>query len=109
MVQLKSPTGFAGPKSHRSVTVCEKRDGPIEKPDRLCGPESHRSVILPLTGEGGDRCSVKPASRIALLSTDKATSVFTEETKPNSSLGTGGPEIGQIEPSLSDMPNVPSL
>ncbi|CAN0879299.1 hypothetical protein LINGRAHAP2_LOCUS12954, partial [Linum grandiflorum] len=39
-------------------------------PDRLCGPESHRPVILPLAGEGGDRCSVKPASRITLLSTE---------------------------------------
>ncbi|CAN0879300.1 hypothetical protein LINGRAHAP2_LOCUS12954, partial [Linum grandiflorum] len=55
--------------------------------------ESHRPVILPLAGEGGDRCSVKPASRITLLSTDKAFLVFTEKPKPNSSLGTGGPEI----------------
>ncbi|CAN0901670.1 hypothetical protein LINGRAHAP2_LOCUS21550, partial [Linum grandiflorum] len=53
----------------------------------------HQPVILPLAREGGDRCSVKPASRIALHSTNQASSVFTEKAKPNSSLGTGGPEI----------------
>ncbi|CAL2248274.1 unnamed protein product [Prunus armeniaca] len=32
-----------------------------------------RPVILPLQGEGGYRCSVKPASRFALLSKDHVT------------------------------------
>ncbi|CAN0922591.1 hypothetical protein LINGRAHAP2_LOCUS33128 [Linum grandiflorum] len=64
----------------------------FREPDRLSRPKSHQPVILPLAREGGDRCSVKPASRIALLSRNQATSVFTEETMPNSSLGTGGPD-----------------
>ncbi|KAL2929276.1 Rhotekin [Bienertia sinuspersici] len=31
------------------------------------GPDGHWPVILPLTREGGCRCSVKPASRSTLL------------------------------------------
>ncbi|KAK9942483.1 hypothetical protein M0R45_008147 [Rubus argutus] len=33
----------------------------------------HQPVILPLQREGGNRCSVKPASRIALLSRNHET------------------------------------
>ncbi|KAL5734007.1 hypothetical protein ACOSP7_031868 [Xanthoceras sorbifolium] len=34
------------------------------------GTRWHRLVILSLPGPGGSRCSVKPASRFALLSRD---------------------------------------
>ncbi|MCI98197.1 hypothetical protein A2U01_0119500, partial [Trifolium medium] len=35
---------------------------------RCCGLEMQWPVIPPLLGEGGVRCSVKPASRCTLLS-----------------------------------------
>ncbi|KAL9339601.1 hypothetical protein Peur_068616 [Populus x canadensis] len=74
-----------------------------------CGSRWHRPVILPLPGAGGDRCSVRPASRCALHSRSHDTQVFTRMPRLNSWLGTGGPDKSQPEPDLTCMVNVPSL
>ena len=50
-----------------------------------CGSRWHRPVILPLPGAGGDRCSVRPASRCALP---------LGATTPRSSLGCLGSTPG---------------
>ncbi|CAN0921003.1 hypothetical protein LINGRAHAP2_LOCUS32377 [Linum grandiflorum] len=76
----------------------------LGKPCRLGGPKSHRPVILPLAREGGDRCSVKPASRITLHSTNLAPPILTKEPKPSSNLGTGRPEIDHLSPTLEASP-----
>uniref|UniRef100_A0A151UF53 Uncharacterized protein n=1 Tax=Cajanus cajan TaxID=3821 RepID=A0A151UF53_CAJCA len=48
-------------------------------------------VIPPLLGEGGFRCSVKPASRCALLSKNQETCAFAQVPCFNSQLGVGRP------------------
>ncbi|CAN0890352.1 hypothetical protein LINGRAHAP2_LOCUS16386 [Linum grandiflorum] len=67
----------------------------IGEPIWLCGLGWHRPVILPLPEARGLRCSVKPASRFALYSTNQAASFFNETPKPNFRLGTGGPELSR--------------
>jgi len=51
-------------------------------------------VIPPLLGGRGNRCSVKPASRSALLSKRDGTYAFTQVPSPNSQLGMGKPTFG---------------
>ncbi|KAM7490899.1 hypothetical protein LguiA_033820 [Lonicera macranthoides] len=51
----------------------------------------HQLVIPPLSREGGVRCSVKPASRIALHFRDQLTNASAQVTWPNSQLGVGKP------------------
>ncbi|KAM7490888.1 hypothetical protein LguiA_033809 [Lonicera macranthoides] len=58
----------------------------------LHGPCLHQLVIHPLSREGGVRCSVKPASRIALHFRDQSTSASAQVTWPNSQLGVGKSE-----------------
>jgi len=48
-------------------------------------------VILPLLGGRGNRCSVKPASRSALLFKRDETYAFAQVPSPNSQLGMGKP------------------
>ncbi|KAL2929278.1 putative antitoxin VapB18 [Bienertia sinuspersici] len=51
------------------------------------GPDGHWPVILPLTREGGCRCSVKPASRSTLLFRAQEVQAFAHSTWANSQLG----------------------
>ena len=44
--------------------------------EAVVGPLEHRPVILPPTGAGGGRCSVKPASRSFLHSRSHAVQAF---------------------------------
>ncbi|KAM7279613.1 hypothetical protein ACFE04_006747 [Oxalis oulophora] len=55
--------------------------------------EEHRLVILPLKGAGSLHCSVKPASCGTFHSKDHEPKAYALNTGPNSSLGTGKPEV----------------
>ncbi|KAM7493754.1 hypothetical protein LguiB_028363 [Lonicera macranthoides] len=61
--------------------------------EQLYGPWVHQLVIPPLSREGRVRCSVKPASRIALHFRDQLTNASAQVTWPNSQLGVGKPAI----------------
>ncbi|RYR68827.1 hypothetical protein Ahy_A03g015298 [Arachis hypogaea] len=65
------------------------------------GPEELRPVIPPLLGEGSGRCSVKPASRIALHSRSQVAWAFAQTTGPNSQLGVGRPTTCPCKPNLA--------
>ena len=68
---------------------------PLDQPIKLYGSRQHRPVILSLPGEGGHRCSVKPASRYTLHSRSHDTHVFTRMPWLDSWLETGEPEWTQ--------------
>ena len=81
---------------------------PLDQPIKLYGSRQHRPVILSLPGEGGHRCSVKPASRYTLHSRSHDTHVFTRMPWLDSWLETGEPESNWSEPNLVGWINVPS-
>ena len=65
------------------IYVKTKKDGGsagYEPPDHA-GSEWLWAVIRPLSREGGDRCSVKPASRIALLFRNRLSQAFAQHTR----------------------------
>lgn len=55
-------------------------------------------VIPPLSGAGGARCSVKPASRCALKSRSHETWAFAQDSRLNSQLGAGRPADSSYSP-----------
>ncbi|KOM30351.1 hypothetical protein LR48_Vigan1242s000600 [Vigna angularis] len=59
-----------------SITIKTKSDGSRDRLTKLSGVEMQQPVILPLSRTGGCRCSVKPASRCALLSRNQETFAF---------------------------------
>ncbi|KAB1220520.1 hypothetical protein CJ030_MR3G015773 [Morella rubra] len=65
---------------------------------RQCGHAAHGPVILPLLRAGGDRCTVKPASRFALRSRSHLTQAFAQIRQPNSQLGAGEPVVCTTNP-----------
>ncbi|KAL2326135.1 hypothetical protein Fmac_025193 [Flemingia macrophylla] len=73
-------------------------------------------AIPPLLGEGGVRCSVKPASRCALQSKNHETCAFAQVPWLNSQLGVDRPHFAEPHPnpakpiccSISFMPSLES-
>ncbi|CAN0826052.1 hypothetical protein LINGRAPRIM_LOCUS2156 [Linum grandiflorum] len=57
----------------------------------------------------GSRCSVKPASRIALHSRNHEPLIYTKSPWPNFRLGSGRPIIRQPRPSNQSKSIVPQL
>ncbi|KAK0604912.1 hypothetical protein LWI29_020773 [Acer saccharum] len=57
---------------------------------------------------GGDRCSVKPASRGAPSSKDSEPPAFAEDPQPNSWLGTGRPDDYHFEPGPPELTQGPT-
>ncbi|TXG70606.1 hypothetical protein EZV62_005541 [Acer yangbiense] len=69
MVEEGYARGFFSKPSGDGTCGSKIDDAKLEPdPQNHVGPRWHRPVILSLPREGGSRCSVKPASRCALLS-----------------------------------------
>ena len=60
-------------------------------PPGHCGLEVLQPVVPPLLGAGSSRCSVKPASRIALHSRGQEARALAQTPRPSSQLGAGRP------------------
>ncbi|KAF1875433.1 hypothetical protein Lal_00006061 [Lupinus albus] len=65
---------------------------------QACGMDEQQPVIPPLSRARGVRCSVKPASRFALLSRRHDTYAFAQVPYLNSQLGVGKPTFVEPNP-----------
>ncbi|CAH8353860.1 unnamed protein product [Eruca vesicaria subsp. sativa] len=69
------------------MSMCIKVGGPAGYEPAGHGESEWRwAVIRPLQREGGDRCSVKPASRIALPFRNRQSQAFAQHTRLTLSL-----------------------
>ncbi|KAK1587409.1 hypothetical protein Q3G72_012544 [Acer saccharum] len=74
----------------------------------LCDRSLSSHCHTPNYGAGGDRCSVKPASRGAPSSKDSEPPAFAEDPQPNSWLGTGRPDNYHFEPGPPELTQGPT-